>query len=142
MLLLGSAFGQFVSRSNSSLVIMNVPFSMAFLQILNLLLVLIAIFVFNFQSFYVMLLFSCFVGYVSGSVYLNTFFIITKNRYLGLPESIYNVYVQKMQVISTFVDPVTFEDQEIALNIALIGLDLGFFLSSCLGFLFDLLFYI
>ncbi len=72
-----------------------------------------------------MFLFMLYSGYLSGSIYLNTFFIITQKNVKKLDKPEYYSAIKQ----------VAFEDQEIAINIALIGMDLGFMLSAISGFL-------
>lgn len=54
-----------------------------------------------------------YMGYLSGAIYLNTFMIITQKK-----TSLSGSSSLKMA-------PVKFPDQEIALNLVLIGMDLG-----------------
>ncbi len=82
------------------MIIMSTPLSMSVLQTVNLIIVLLNMMVFNFNSFTFMFVFMLYSGYLGGSIYLNTFFIITQKRLkkLDKPE-----YYDAMQ-------PVAFED--------------------------------
>src|SRR5437868_855513 len=72
--------GQFISRSNTNIMIMQVPFSMSLLQTINLLFMVLNVFLFKITDFSFMFIYMIYVGYIGGSVYLNTFFLITQKR--------------------------------------------------------------
>eukprot|EP00347_Sterkiella_histriomuscorum_P003731 403363162 len=124
LLQIANAIGSFIARSQTNLVIMQRPLSMSLLQSINLLFVLLNIYVLKFNSFSFLLIFMLYSGYIGGSVYLNTFFIITQKR----TKDRKNIqYYNK-------IEQVAFEDQEIAINVALVGMDLGYMVSSIFGF--------
>jgi len=118
ILLVAFGFGQFLSRSNHSVTLMRVPLSMSVIQSINLILMLLNTNYLYVTNITVLCLFQIFVGFISGATYLNTIFIIHKKRMKEL-----------MRSGNPVVD-VPFEDREIAINVCLMGMDIGDLTSS------------
>jgi hypothetical protein len=57
--------------------IMERPVSMSLLQAINLIFIVLNMTVFKIIDFSFMFFFMIYVGYIGGSIYLNTFYIIT-----------------------------------------------------------------
>jgi len=72
-----NAVGQYIARSNANISIMEKPISLSLLQGINLLFIILNMTVFKITDFTFMFFFMLYVGYIGGSIYLNTFFIIT-----------------------------------------------------------------
>lgn len=121
MLEFATAVGMFIARSNANVMIVERPISMSVLQAINFIFTVLNITVFNITDFSFMFFYMIYVGFIGGSIYINTFCIITqKNK-------------KETHLEALAVDPVAFEDQEIALNLCLIGMDLGYSCSALFG---------
>lgn len=77
---IANAVGSFIARSNTNMVIMSVPMSMSLLQTLNLLFIIFNMNYLGWDSFEFMFIFMLYSGYLGGSIYLNTFYIITAKK--------------------------------------------------------------
>ena len=106
--------------------IMSVPISMSYLEAINLIFTILNMTVFGLDDFGFLFFFMFYVGYIGGSIYLNTFYIITQKRRK-------EIYTETRGPLPK----VAFEDQEIAINLALIGMDLGYTFSACSGLILD-----
>ena len=80
LLQIANAIGQFLSRCSTNIMIMEVPLSMSVLQIVNLIFIVVNMAELHTWSFSFMFLFNVYSGYLGGSIYLNTFFLITQKR--------------------------------------------------------------